>query len=156
MSEERLVVIDMQEGFLENKPRKDVESVVTVIENLVAWARKSNIPITFTMFPEDRYGALVSQMSPKSGEIITKNDSSAFSSPEFCQKMQGAWKLYVTGANVHACVGLTVKEAAKRNLEVVVFRNATLYHEQYLAKTVQTWLSLMLTHGVHITNFLKE
>ena len=156
MSREQLVVIDMQEDFISDKQGEKVERVKKVLQEIITSARDANIPITYTMYPDNSYGSIVPEIEPKPNEIFVKNNTSAFLSKEFCQRIQGSHLLYVTGCNVHACIRLTVEDAVKSGLEVVIFKNATLAHDDYLKKTVEAWLSLWFTRGVKIMDYRSD
>lgn len=140
----------MQKGFLEDKDPEEVFRVTAVIQSLLQTARENNIPVTFTMFPEEKLGEILNELNPQDNEIIIKDDTSAFASEEFTDRTKNAETLLIVGCNLHACIRLTVRDAVTHNMKVIVFDNAVLADTYYPEHNIGTWIEFFWKPSVHV------
>jgi len=134
-----LVVIDMQNGFLEEKSRHVIPNVVA----LATECQQRSIPIVFTRF-HNRDGSpyesligwrrmrteietnITEELTVLSGQIIDKDFYSAFTT-DFEQLLnENGWKtLILCGVDTESCVMKTAVDAFERNLTPVVISDAS-------------------------------
>ena len=137
-----LVVIDMQNGFLEEKSRHVISNVVA----LATECQQRSIPIVFTRF-HNRDGSpyesligwrrmrteiekdITEELAVFSGQIIDKDFYSAFTT-DFEQLLnEYGWKtLILCGVDTESCVMKTAVDAFERNLTPVVISDASASH----------------------------
>ena len=137
-----LVVIDMQNGFLEEKSRYVISNVVA----LATECQQRSIPIVFTRF-HNRDGSpyesligwrrmrteietsITEELAVFSGQIIDKDFYSAFTT-DFEQLLnENDWKtLILCGVDTESCVMKTAVDAFERNLTPVVISDACASH----------------------------
>ena len=137
-----LLVIDMQNGFLEEKSRHVIPNVVT----LVTECQHRSITTVFTRF-HNREGSpyetligwqrlrseeetnIAGELSIFSAQIIDKNFYSAFTDDFEQMLKQNGWKtLILCGVDTESCVMKTAVDAFERNLTPIVVSDACASH----------------------------
>ena len=127
---EHLVILDMQENFLKNKPSELVKKATSSICKLVDESRRVLRPVTFTLYLGGMFGGgrIIPELwhQARQEEIITKTRNSAFRSPQFVQRVSGSDLLYIVGCNLEFCIIETIKDGLESGMEIVAYKNAIL------------------------------
>ncbi len=142
-----LLVIDMLNDFIEDRGAlkvPDAKRIVPRIKRIVADARNQGIPIIYVTdsHREDDHefrfwpphaishtwgGEIIDELQPAEGDyIIPKRRYSAFFGTDLDSYLRelGIGKLYLTGVLTNICVYITAVDAAMRNYDVAVFKDA--------------------------------
>jgi nicotinamidase-related amidase len=157
MSKEHLVVSDMQTKFINEDSVFDLELKKNILKKIILDFRARHIPITYTFFwPEIKFGPIIPDLQPMDySEIVSKENTSAFSSFGFIQRINDANLLYITGCNLHACIKLTVEDAVKKGLDVVVFDNATFASKYYPRQNRDTRIKFFFMPRVKVRKYIN-
>ena len=137
-----LVVVDMQNGFLNEKSRHIIPSVVNLVEQM----SNRDVPVLFTKFqnkPCSQYERLIGwqrlrespeidltpELSTFAREVFVKNFYSAFTDA-FSQRVQEAgWtNLVLCGVATDGCVLKTAIDAFERDLTPFIVADACASH----------------------------
>jgi nicotinamidase-related amidase len=137
-----LVVIDMQNGFLNDRSRHVIPRVIQTVEEF----RKRDIPVVFTRFhnaPNSQYERLIgwtrlrsspevdliNELEQYANVIIDKNVYSAFA-PSFAQLVQekGWTNIVLCGVATDGCVLKTAVDAFERELTPIIIEDACSSH----------------------------
>jgi nicotinamidase-related amidase len=154
MSKEHLIVSDMQTGLISRDKVNNIPEKVQTLQEIISGFRARGVPITFTMFPEYHSGPLIPELLPvNTDELVMKDESDAFSSPKFIERVNGADLLYVTGCNLHVCIRLTVDDAVQRGMTVVIFNNATFASNYYPMENLQTQLHFLTSPNIGVVDY---
>ena len=146
-SDSALLIIDMLNDFIDTKGSLVVpgaERIVPRVQKILAEAREQGIPVIyitdshreddheFRFWPahavSDTWGGeVIEALHPQPGDyIIPKRRYSAFFGTDLDTYLRelGTNKLYLTGVLTNICVYVTALDAAMRNYEVAVFKDA--------------------------------
>jgi nicotinamidase-related amidase len=124
---EHLIVMDMQEKFLADKPDDSLQRAIATINSMINDFRARGLKITFTELDPQRYGPTIQQLQADPSNTIIKDDSDLFSADAFLARLENTDTLVFTGCNLEFCIALSVESAIAKNLNVVVVHNAVLF-----------------------------
>lgn len=166
-SECALLVIDMQNFFLNKKSHAYIPSAKTIIPNIkkiITICREKNIPIIFTRFSQNKNdnGIMVKWWNDKVIEggreskiiedlklcndiVIQKNKYSAFHGTNLCPilKERGIKTIIITGVMTHLCCDATARDAFMHDFNIYFIVDATAsYNEDLHLSSLKT-----LSHG---------
>lgn len=126
-----LVVIDLQNGVVENAYRRD--EVLGTVNLLVERARRARAPVVWIQHadeelqPGSEAWQIVPELAPSAGEaIVAKHYRDAFESTELERVLSelGVGKLIVMGAQTDMCVRSTLHGAIARGYDAVLVSDA--------------------------------
>jgi len=134
-----LVLVDFQEEFFHGKlPIPDGELAKRHAEQLLAWARRSNLavvhvrnvarPASPLFAPDSPTTALVPSLAPRPNElVVTKPTGGAFTGTELDATLHERTieTLVVAGIMTHLAVAMTAQDATVLGYRVVVASDAT-------------------------------
>lgn len=159
-----LLIIDMQQYFLDKKSHAYVSSSPVIIKNVVqllAAYRKKHLPVIFTFFavkdgeenPIKNWwhesvsdgsseSKIVNILKPRPSEkVIRKNTYSAFYNTDVEQflKQNGVKNIVMSGVLTNLCCETTAREAFIRNFDVFFLIDATAaYNEELHLSSLRT------------------
>ena len=158
LSKAALLILDMQNFFLDEENHAFIPSAVNIIPNiqeLIEYFNKKSRPIIFTQHidtkqPEEmmtkwwrdsvtagtKESKIIPQFNTELGEIIIKTRYSAFEKTNLEIKLRekGINQLIITGIMSHLCCETTVRDAFMKDFEVfyIIDGNATYSEELHL------------------------
>ncbi len=174
-SSSALLVIDMQEFFLNEKSHAFIfasKAIISNVNDLIEAFRRCNLPVIFTRHSykeneepgimgkwwgdvireNDPHSKIIHSLAPKEEEVILrKTRYSAFYNTELedILKRQSIESLVITGVMTHLCCETTAREAFMRDYEVyfVVDGTATQNEELHLSslKTLSNGFAIPVT-----------
>lgn len=137
-----LVVIDMQNGFLNSSTQHVVPAITTLLDN----AERCGVPVAFTRFinyPESGWVKwirwsrfmtspeidILPELAPRAKLTFDKVAYTAFV-PTFCDFIQsrGIQRIVLCGVATDGCVLKTAVDAFERNLQPIVVTDACASH----------------------------
>jgi nicotinamidase-related amidase len=152
--EQHIVVVDMQSKFLTDKKPEDLAQKTRVICDILTQCENLSIPVTYTMFPEERFGAIIDEIKPYDlSHIVVKTDSDAFLCPEFKAKVRSSHILYFVGCNLDVCVLLTAQSAVRYGHKAVLFRDGLLTNDSSKLLELRTYNSLRFQRSLTVTTY---
>lgn len=149
-ADEHLVIIDMQQKFMEGKNEQKIATALLTIQHLVTHCRSLAIPITFTLFPEKEFGHLLPELIAYEEEIVTKQGSDAFLSNAFRERVNKSEILHIAGCNLDVCVRLTVESGVNYGKHLVVYKNGILERSGKGNTNNLTWMQFFLNPSIQV------
>jgi nicotinamidase-related amidase len=154
-----LLVIDMQEDFMIDKSKEDLEAKLRVQSNILERYRSEDIPVIYTRF--SRYGDIVKEIQPRSQtEVIVKNCSDGFydaerqtGNTELRRRLAQYNRLDVIGCNAEVCVSLTIDSALKLGHKVRAYENALLSRNSSRYALFSFKLKYFFRRGIEVVRF---
>lgn len=153
---EHLVVMDMQEKFMEYREPEDVAAAVLVIQGLITLFRAQEKNIVYPMFPENRFGKILNALAPRPEEIMEKEESDAYICTDFSKRIPDRSVIHMTGCNLDVCVRLTVESALRHHCKVVVHKDGVLRREGYDARNKSTLRYFLLSPSIQVISGIPK
>lgn len=126
-----LLVVDMQQGVLENTHERD--AVVARVQALVERARHGGVPVVWVRHADDQLAAgspawqLAPPLAPRPDEVLVdKQYGDAFEATPLEERLAGlgVGRLWVVGAQTDACIRSTLHGALVRGYDSLLVRDA--------------------------------
>jgi nicotinamidase-related amidase len=135
MANKALLVIDVQEGLFadENIPVFNGERLLNNIGELIAKARKTNVPIIFVRHGDDflQFGTdswhVHKNLDSRENDIyVNKKTPDSFLDTNLLEalKLENIDKVFICGLQTEFCVDTTCRSAFSKKLEIVLVEDA--------------------------------
>jgi nicotinamidase-related amidase len=149
---EHLVVMDMQDYFLKDKPSDEVAFVIAQINDIIYSFREFGLPITFCVADPLYFGHTSEAIDCRDGDIvIPKAQNNAFTSHAFVRRVEQSRRLVITGCKLEFCVRETAAHAVNLGFEVIIPKDAVLASDVMLINKLTTKLAFLL-RGIRYVN----
>ena len=132
MSNEALIIVDMQVFFLDDKNPSELDQALKVQREMIDHFMENNFPLVYLAYLSgDKVSPIHPFILPSNTQklpVVYKESDDGFKETGLDELLQnlGVKKIHVTGCNADYCVKDTVRSAISKGYEVVLYPDAIL------------------------------
>ena len=131
-----ILIVDMQEDYVKDLKRKELEKEIINQQKIIEIAIKKNIPIiTLKMAGKGETIPIIKKNIPQDGinEEIEKHDANGFNQRKLRQKIEqlGTKEIIIMGTNASSCVLWTSVGAIENGLKITTSKDIILDSENW-------------------------